>query len=456
MLIWFKLAYFSAKNRASTLLLSILAIAVSAMLLLGITRISEQTQNQFTLSVSGTDLIVGPRDNSVSLLLSSVFHLGKPTQTMSWASAEAIKNRPEVKWSIPLSIGDNYQGYPVVGTTSDFYQYFRYGDQQPLVLAQGSASKGIFDVVIGAQVAQKRHLKLGDKIVLSHGTQEKVGHTDHEEAGHEDHDHAKHEEHEGHDHAKHEEHGEHEGHDHADKPFVVTGILAPTNTPVDQTVYIELAGMSAIHLDWQAGAPIKGVQIPAEFVKKFNLTPTEINSVLVGLHDRSRVLDVQRSINDQTDVALSAVLPGVALNELWGMLSTIETMLLAISTLAAFACFVGLIAVILSSLGERRRELAILRSVGAKPRHIFALLFIEGCSITFLGIAFGLLLLILGSTLAAPLINDRLGFTLTLTAPSLAEWRLMAMLMLGGALASIIPGLRAYRYSLNDGLTPSA
>jgi putative ABC transport system permease protein len=444
MLIWFKLAYFSAKNRASTLLLSILAIAVSAMLLLGITRISEQTQNQFTLSVSGTDLIVGPRDNSVSLLLSSVFHLGKPTQTMSWASAEAIKNRPEVKWSIPLSIGDNYQGYPVVGTTSDFYQYFRYGDQQPLVLAQGSASKGIFDVVIGAQVAQKRHLKLGDKIVLSHGTQEKVGHTDHEEAGHENHDHA-----------KHEEHDEHEG-GHGDKPFVVTGILAPTNTPVDQTVYIELAGMSAIHLDWQAGAPIKGVQIPAEFVKKFNLTPTEINSVLVGLHDRSRVLDVQRSINDQTDVALSAVLPGVALNELWGMLSTIETMLLAISTLAAFACFVGLIAVILSSLGERRRELAILRSVGAKPRHIFALLFIEGCSITFLGIVFGLLLLILGATLAAPLINDNLGFTLTLTAPSLAEWRLMAMLMLGGALASIIPGLRAYRYSLNDGLTPSA
>ena len=446
MLIWFRLAYFSAKNRASTLLLSLLAIAVSATLLLGITRISEQTQNQFTLSVSGTDLIVGPRDNAVSLLLYSVFHLGNPTQTIPWASAEALKNRPEVKWTIPLSIGDNYQGYPVVGTTPDFYEHFRYGDQQPLVLAQGSASKGVFDVVIGAQVAQKQHLKLGDKLVLSHGTHEKVGHNNHEEVGHEE---------EGHEEEGHEDSGEPVG-NHADKPFAVTGILAPTNTPVDQTVYIELTGMSAIHLDWQAGAPIKGVQIPAEFVKKFNLAPTEVNSVLVGLHDRSRVLDVQRSINDQTDVALSAVLPGVALNELWAMLSVIETMLLAISALAAFACFVGLIAVILSSLGERRRELAILRSVGAKPRHIFALLFIEGCSITFLGIAFGLLLLIFGSTLAAPLINETLGFTLTLTAPSLAEWRLMGMLMLGGALASVIPGLRAYRYSLNDGLMPSA
>jgi putative ABC transport system permease protein len=375
-------------------------------------------QDSFEQSVSGADLIVGPRGSPLQLMLYSVFRIGEATHNMKWTSVKALAANPAVAWVIPVSLGDSHRGFSVLGTTPDYFTHFRYGDQRALKLAEGRPFKDVFDAVIGAEIADALGYPLGGRITLSHGS----GETDLAE--------------------------------HADKPFTVVGILARTGTPVDNTVHISLAALEAIHLDWQGGAPISGLNIPAEYVQKFDLTPKTVTAVIVGLKSRAAVFSVQRYINHFRAEPLMAVLPGVALSQLWQVMAVGEKALLAVSALVVAVGLAGLVAVILAGLNERRRELAILRSVGAHPRDILALLTLEGLGLTGLGVAVGFALLTVLSLIASPLIEAHWGLSLTATAPTARELVLLASVIGVGLIASLLPGWRAYRLSLADGLTP--
>lgn len=416
------LAARSAWNRRVALSLTVLAIALSVLMLLGVERLRQQVRDSFEQSVSGADLIVGARGSPLQLMLYSVFRIGEATHNMEWTSVQALVANPAVAWVIPISLGDSHHGYPVLATTPDYFSHFRYGDKRALRLAEGrpfpGGTDGVFDAVIGAEVADALGYRLGSRITLSHGS----GETDLTE--------------------------------HADKPFTVVGILARTGTPVDNTVHISLAAMEAIHLDWQGGAHIPGVSIPAEYVKKFDLTPKTVTAVILGLKSRAAVFSAQRAINNFRAEPLMAVLPGVALSQLWQVVGYGEKALLAVSALVVMVGLAGLVAVILAGLNERRRELAILRSVGARPRDILILLTLEGLGLTFAGAAFGLLLLTMLSLIAGPLAEARWGLSLTAAAPTVQELRLLAGVFGVGLLASLLPGWRAYRLSLADGLTP--
>lgn len=419
----------SAWNRRYNLLLMIVAIALSTALLLGVERLRHQVRAGFAQSISGTDLIVGARTSPVQLTLSTVFHLGGVTHGMSWASAQRIAAHPLVAWTIPVSLGDSHRGFPVLATSEDYFRHFRYGDRRPLVLAEGRPFGAVFETVLGADVARRLGYRVGDRIVLSHG--QPVFGDPHGEADH------------------HADHG-----DHADKPFVVTGILAPTGTPVDRTVHIRLDGMEAIHLDWQAGAPVPGMSIPPALVGKFQLTPTQITGVLVGLKLRSRVFALQREIDEDPHEALMAVLPGVALDALWQIVGVGEKTLLLMSALIGVVGLAGLVSSILAALGERRRELAILRAVGARPIDLLILLASEGCVLMLVGTLAGYLLLTGLSLAGAPWLEARLGVALPLGWPRASEVPLLGAIIAAGAFASLLPGWRAYRLSLSDGLTP--
>lgn len=410
----------SAWNRRYNLLLMIVAIALSTALLLGVERLRHQVRAGFAQSISGTDLIVGARTSPVQLTLSTVFHLGGVTHGMSWASAQRIAAHPLVAWTIPLSLGDSHRGFPVLATSKDYFRYFRFGDRRPLTLAAGRPFGAVFETVLGAEVARRLGYRLGDRIVLSHGDSE---------AG---------------------DHGE----DHADKPFVVTGILAPTGTPVDRTVHIRLDGMEAIHLDWQAGAPVPGLSIPPALVGKFPLTPEHITGVLVGLKLRSRVFALQHEIDEDPHEPLMAVLPGVALDALWQIVGVGEKTLLLMSALIGVVGLAGLVSSILAALGERRRELAILRAVGARPIDLLILLASEGCVLMLVGTLAGYLLLTGLSLAGAPWLEARLGVALPVAWPRASELPLLGAIIAAGAIASLLPGWRAYRLSLSDGLTP--
>ena len=273
-------------------------------------------------------------------------------------------------------------------------------------------------MVLGAQAAAQLQLRVGAQITLQHGS----GDLAHAE--------------------------------HADKPFTVTGILAPTGTPVDRTIHIPIEAIEAIHLDWQGGAPIPGVSISPEHVRKFDLTPKTITAILVGLKQRAAVFRMQRWVNTYPADALIGIMPALALDELWQVVSVVERLLLAVSTMVVIVGLIGLLAVILASLNERRRELAILRSVGASPRDLFILLTLEGLGITVVGALSGVALLTLLTISLSPWLQSHYGLVITLRWLNMNEIALVIGIINIGLLASIIPGYRAYRMSLADGLTP--
>jgi putative ABC transport system permease protein len=351
-------------------------------------------------------------------MLYAVFHIGDATNNLHWKTYQDIAANPAVAWVIPVSMGDSHHGFPVVGTTGDYFEHFHYGESQPLIFNSGKPFAGLFEAVIGAEVAEHLGYHLGDKITLSHGTGD-IGLTE-----------------------------------HADKPFTVAGILARTGTPVDRTVHVSLGAIEAIHLDWQGGAKIPGFVIPAEYASKFDLTPKEVTAILVGLKSRAGVFKVQRTLNEYPTEPLLAVLPGVALDQLWQVVGVAERALLAVSGMVVVVGLCGLVAVILASLNERRRELAILRSVGARPLDIFLLLSAEGLFVTLSGTLLGMVLLTALSVTLAPMIQSHYGLAMTSRFVSYDELGLLGIVMGVSLLASLAPGYSAYKLSLADGLTP--
>lgn len=419
---WVRLAIASAWNRRATLGLTVLAVTLSVAMLLGVERLRGAARESFALSVSGTDLVVGARTSPVQLMLYAVFRLGEATHNMGWASYQSIAAMPQVAWAVPLSLGDSHRGFPVLGTTTAYFERFRYGFDRPLVLREGrpfsGTLDGVFEAVLGSEVARSLGYGLDQQVTLSHGS------------------------------------GAPLLPQHQDKPFRVVGILAPTGTPVDRSVHVSLQAIEAIHLDWQAGVPMPGFAIPPEFVRKFDLTPREITAVLVGLHSRAAVFRVQRSIHADAPEPLVAVLPGVALDQLWQVVGIAERAMLAVTGMIVVIGLAGLVAVLLASLNERRRELAILRSVGAGPWQIAALVTLESTLATAAGIVLGAVLLASAAVLAAPWLQSTYGLTAAALPASASEGWIAGAVLLAGLVAGLVPALVAARVSLADGLTP--
>lgn len=417
-----RLAAHSAWNRRGTLVLTVLSIALSVGLLFGIERARVAAREGFEQSVSGTDLIVGARTSPVQLLLYAVFHIGEATNNVRWRSIEAVEANPAVAWVVPLSLGDSHKGFAVLGTTTAFFEHFQYGYRRHVALAEGRAFSGsvdgVFEAVIGSEVARTLGYRVGQRITLSHG----MGGADLPE--------------------------------HADKPFTVVGVLAPTGTPVDRTVHISLQAIEAIHLDWQGGVPMPGLTIPAEYVRKFDLSPKTVTAALVGLKSRAAVFKVQRAINEGETDALLAVLPGIALDQLWQVVGVVERALVAMSAMVFVVGLAGMVAVVLASLNERRRELAVLRSVGAGPREIALLMLVESTAVVACGALAGVAALTLFALAARPWIEARLGVGLETLQMSSNEWTAIGCVLVAGVLAGIAPAWRACRLSLADGLTP--
>lgn len=414
-----RLALQSAWSRRGTLGLMFASIALSTTLLLAVERIRTDTRQSFIQSVSGVDLIVGPRGSAMQLMLFAVFHAGSATHNMRWASYREIARHPATAWAVPLSLGDSHRGFPVLGTTPAYFEHFRHGERQALRFTDGHPFQGLFEAVIGSEVAARLGYRIGQRITLNHGAID---------AG--------------------------DGLTHDDKPFAVVGVLAATGTPVDRTVHVSAESITALHLDWIGGVPVPGLNIPADVVTKFDLAPKDITATLVGLKQRTDVFRMQRFVNDQREEALMAVLPGVVLDELWQTLGLLERTLLGLSSLVVVIGLAGLAATLLAGLGERRRELAILRALGAGPLTLSAMLTLEGLLVASLGALSGLLLVGGATVFAGPWLLANFGIVLSSPLPGQEELLLIGAIIGTGLLVSLIPGWRAWRMSLADGLTP--
>ncbi len=414
-----RIALASLANRRFTALLTVFAIALSVCLLLAVERVRTEARASFANTISGTDLIVGARSGSVNLLLYSVFRIGNATNNIRWDSFEHFAEHRQVKWAIPISLGDSHRGYRVMGTDARYFEHFRYARTEALQLAQGRAfADDPFEVTLGAEVAQALGYSLGDKLVLAHGvaTISLVKHDD--------------------------------------KPFTVVGILARTGTPVDRTLHISLAGMEALHVDWQNGMPARGAaQVSADQARDMDLQPKQITAFMLGLNSKIATFSLQREINEYRGEPLLAILPGVALQELWSLMSTAEKALFVVSLFVVLTGLIGMLTAILTSLNERRREMAILRSVGARPWHIASLLIVEAFALALAGVLLGVALLYLGIAASQGYVQANYGLYLPLALPSRYEWTLLGAILGAALLMGAVPAWRAYRQSLADGLS---
>jgi putative ABC transport system permease protein len=412
------LAWKSLLNRRTTALLTLLSIAFSVLLLVGVERLRNEARESFANTVSGTDLILGARSGAVQLLLYSIFHIGDATNNISWKSYQDIASLPMVDWIIPISLGDSHRGYRVVGTNQDYFAHFRYGQHQSLEFALGGAFQDLYDAVLGAEVAESLGYRLGDPIIVAHGASDVSF-------------------------AR-----------HADKPFRVAGILKRTGTPLDRAVHVGLGAIEAIHIDWRSGGPpLPGHSLSAEQARHMDLTPRAITAALIGLKSRIATFQVQRRINDYREEPLTAILPGVALSQLWSLVGVAENALLLVSVCVVIVGLIGMLTALLSSLNERRREMAILRSVGARPAHVFVLIMGEAFALTLAGALSGVALLYGFLFSTRQLVEDRFGIHLGLSGLSPHELTLLGLVLAAGILAGILPSYRAYRLSLADGLS---
>jgi putative ABC transport system permease protein len=413
----FGLAIKSLLNRKFTTVLTVVSIALSVTLLLGVERIRKETRKSFASTISGTDLIVGARSGPVQLLLYSVFRIGNATNNISWKSYQEITRNPNIRWTVPISLGDSHKGYRVMGTSADYFKFFRFAGGRPLEMAYGRKFEGVFDAVLGAEVAKTLNYHVGDPIIIAHGA------------------------------------GEVSLIKHDDKPFKVVGILKRTGTPVDRTIHTLLEGIEAIHIDWKDGAPLPGFSISPDQVVNMDLTPKAVTALFVGLKSRIAAFSVQRFVNEYPQEPLLAILPGVALQELWDLIGVAENSLFAVSGFVVIVGLLGMLIALMTSLNERRREMAILRSVGARPHHVFSLIVGESAMLTFLGVITGIGLLYGLLFISQPFIMARFGLFIAVGGLSTYELILMGFVCLAGCLIGTIPGYQIYRYSLADGMT---
>lgn len=411
------LALASLWHRRGVLGLVTLTLTLSVTLLLGVQYLRTEIRQSFSNTISGTDLIVGARSGQLNLLLYTVFHLGDATNNIRWSTYQSLKQDDRIDWLVPLSLGDSFRGYRVVGTDAGFLRHFRHGNAQALKLESGGWFDDVFDVVLGAEVARVLSHEVGDDIVLSHGT------------------------------------GSVSFMNHKDTPFQVAGILSPTGTPVDRAVYVSLEGLEAIHIGWESGVAMPGRTATPEQARSRDLTPGNITAALVGIERKVLTFQIQRQINESQTEPLSAILPGVALSELWRVLGQFEKALLGITGFVVITSLIGLTAVLLTLQAQRRQEIAILRATGASPGLIASLYLLECVMLAIVACVIAIGLGAAAIALAGPWLLAQQGIQIGLRGLNSSEWMILACVPVAGLLVALIPAWRAWRGSHHQGLS---
>lgn len=416
---WLKLSLQSLRNRLFASVLTVLSIALSVMLLLGVEKARESAEEGFTQAISNTDLIVGARSGPIQLILYTVFNMGSATHNISYETWQKFSQHPAVEWTIPYSLGDGHRGFRVVGTTENFFKHYSFAGDQQIQFQEGQAFSGLWDVVIGADVAKELQYKLGQKIVIAHGVTKGEGILKHD-----------------------------------DKPFTVVGVLDKTGTPVDRAVYVSLLALEALHIDWQSGAaPTPDTAISADQIKESDLKVQTITSFFLRTKSRIETLRLQREINEYGEEPLLAIIPGATLSELWRSLSYVEQVLKLISWMVVGVGLLAMLIALMTTLNERRREMAILRSLGAGPSHILGLLMFESTLLTAAGVALGVVMASLLTWALRPWLLTEFGFNLQGSIWGLETAIYILATLILGTLTGIIPALRASSLALKDGLS---
>lgn len=401
-----RLVFLSLINRRVIVFLTALSVALSVFLFASVEKLRAGARASFTHTVSGTHIVAGARSGQIPLLLFSLFHLGTPTSNVSYASYLKYRKHPAVAWALPLSIGDSHRGFRVVGTSPNLMKYYRYGNAQPLKLAEGSYSLARFKAVLGSTAARELGYKVGAPLVLTHGISDVQG-----------------------------------IHDHDENPFVVEGIFEATGTPFDKGIYISLESAEQMH-DEQQAQPAEGADVRIE----------KITSFLIAVQQPVDILPLMRAINEDKTEPLTAILPGVVLGEIWSMMGYAENILKLVSYLVMLTALCGLFIALYASLAERYREMAILRALGAHPSGIAAMLIAESLLLAATGTVMGYALLALTTGALRQTLLRFFSVSFGVFPLTAQELLFVAVLLALSVLVAMLPAYLVYRRALAKGL----
>lgn len=400
--------YRNLRQRLLSTCLTAFSIALGVALTTAITALRQQAQANFDNVAASYELVVGAKGSPLQLVLNTVFHLDVPVGNIPYAYYRKLKADDRVAYAVPLALGDNYRGFRLVGTEPEYFSLVKLKDGQPVAVAQGRPFAADYEAVIGSVVAREAKLGLGQTFVARHGVEDTVAAEEHEDA-----------------------------------PFTVVGVLRETGTPLDRVIFISLGSVDDIHRDnadasrksqnlldqlnalgAEPEAPAQpdahaddhehrhrhGRKSPAGSPPEAPSAPTaapappaapageiaEVTSVIVKLRSPGYLFLMQREINKGKDA--QAALPGVEVQKLFAIVGTVDRALLLVSLLVVVVAAASVLVAIYNSLAERRREIAVLRALGARRRTIFAWLLWEAAATAALG---GLVGVLLGHALLA-------------------------------------------------------
>jgi putative ABC transport system permease protein len=385
------------QHRLATAITSV-SIALAGGLLMTVWSIKSQATAAFAGSNAGFDAVLGARSSKLQLVLNCIFHLDESPGNISWDDYLAIAANPHVALAVPLAVGDNYRGYRLVGVSSNLFTEVEYAPGQRYRLAEGRIFEPARrEAVVGSLVAQRLQLKPGDEFHPYHGLLS----------------------------AEPEEHEE---------VYVVVGVLRPSNTPVDRVIWIPLAGIQ--HM---------GGHDPR--------AATDISGVLVKLKGTGGFL-LDLKYNKQ-DTRLTFAWPiGRIVAQLFDKISWLDRVLVFIAYLVGLVAAGSVLASIYNSMNERRRDLAILRALGARRRLLFAAIVGEAAAIGGLGMILAGLVHVGLMILVAYLVRVQTGVALDPWAAHPSLWLVPIGMITLSALGGVVPALKAYQTPVAENLAP--
>jgi len=405
-----QLSWKNLVNKPLAMLLSLVLFGLGVGLISLLLLVNKQLEDKFEKNLAHINLVIGAKGSPLQLILASMYHIDSPTGNIAIDKVKAFLNprNPFVKTAVPLSLGDSYRGFRIVGTTAAFFNLYA------AKIAKGKTFAQVMEVVAGAGAAQELGLNVGSTFKSSHGfiVDDNLVHADAER-------------------------------------FYLVGILEPTGTVADQLLLTPAQSIWAVH---EHGASHSGAGADDHSIRPLtNYLDKNITSVLLQFKGRNvQTLNMQRSINENTD--LQAATPALEISRLYSMMGigadALRWIALVIMAVSGLSIFISLY----SSLQDRKYELALMRTLGASPLKIFSLIVLEGQLLAVMGFAIGIMLSHTGMQWIAGAMKNqyRYAFSSWIWLPE--EGILLAAALGIGLLAAILPAIQASRTDISTTL----
>ncbi len=388
--------YRSLRQHAFSTVVTACSLALAAGLLMCVWVVKTQSRQNFTESTGGFDAVLGARGSKLQLVLNALFHIDASPGNLAWSDYEQIRAHPAVKTAVPIAVGDNFEGWRIVGTLPS---YFESNVGHPPVLASGRMFEpGKLEAVVGSFAARRLGWKVGTTFHPMHGLSEGGGH-DHEEE------------------------------------YVVVGVLEPTNSPGDRVIW----------------TPLEGVQTMSGHNPD---AATEVSAVLVRLKSPAAGFMLDMLYNKQGQRLTFAYPVGTIIASFFGKIGWFDRLLSLVACLVAVVAACSVMASIHASMNARRRDIAILRSLGAHRRTVSCAVVGEAVATGVLGAAAGFLVHAVLLAVVAQVIRLQTGVVLGVFVWHPVLWICPLGIVAASAMAGLVPALKAYRVPVAEGLAP--